>query len=432
MRADLVRTRPRPLRGKFISALFNIRISKECLEYARRAAVYDSDPIARTEAIRLLAFKKALPDELILRLIDPKSRSDLATPRDTNWAVQGTALAMIIRQFEGGREPSDRLLASGLALLTDAQTGVTEISTALQPLASMRADDARRVLRAIALHLPAKVMSDALQRAIQKASERMEFRTAAEERLALTKAPARPFFSKSLAEIDRPRYEANMQVPSWGDAVLIAANEREGQTLYQQACTRSAVSMLVRQRLAGNTVGFQAKLPHEAGGRRTVTLVTISDTGPKAAAAVIDDILEWNIPKFILFVGCAGEITAKHRTPPSKPLVVVARQVIDRDPSVIGTTGNDYGMRGYPSSEELLNWVRSLTVEGAFKELDVRVDKDVASGSSFVSDGNSPEHRAIVTRFGSEVLFVEMEGAGGFHQISRPGAQGPQSNLWPC
>ena len=109
--------------------------------------------------------------------------------------------------------------------------------------------------------------------------------------------------------------------------------------------------------------------------------------------------------------------------------LVVARQVIDKDPS--GTTGNDYGMRGYPSSEELLNWVRSLTVEGAFKELDVRVDKDVASGSSFVSDENSPEHRAIVTRFGSEVLFVEMEGAGGFHQICAP-AQGPQSNLWPC
>jgi nucleoside phosphorylase len=141
------------------------------------------------------------------------------------------------------------------------------------------------------------------------------------------------------------------------------------------------------------------------------------DTGPRAAAAVINDVFDWGPPKILLFVGCAGEIAAKHRTAPLKPLVVVARLVVDRDPSVIGPAGPDYGMEGYWASGELLTWVRSLVVSNSFQDLDVRTDKDVASGSSFVLDDQSPEHKAIVNRYGSEVLFVEMEGVGGFHHI---------------
>src|SRR5262249_7713484 len=128
----------------------------------------------------------------------------------------------------------------------------------------------------------------------------------------------------AMAKQDRSMTQGKLTA-ALGDAVLVAANEREGRVIYAELCGRAGVPEIGLKKLKGNTAGFEVSIPHDQGGRRSITFITLPDTGPKEAAAAVDDILDWRIPKIFLFVGCGGEITSKHRTPTTKPLVVVAR-----------------------------------------------------------------------------------------------------------
>jgi len=327
------------------------------------------------------------------------------------------AVAVVVKQFAHGGSPNASVLGAAIELLADPTTNSSVHKAGLRPLSAvLEISDARRALAAISTSAVVQEGST-LRRVISDHQRRIE-RKAGDERDIATFRAKPELLLIDLFRRDQPRYKTERTMPKvWKDAALIAANEREGQTLYEELIKHAATPTLERVRLSGSTVGFRGTVVHDEGGRRNVTLVVIADTGPKAAAAVIPDILDSGPLGILLFVGCAGEISEKHRSSTTKRLVIVARQIVDRDPSVVAPSGLKFGMRGYPASDELLSWVRSLVVSKSFPGLDVRTDKDVASGTSFVSDEGSEEYKALVGQFGSEIVAVEMEGAGGFHLI---------------
>jgi nucleoside phosphorylase len=367
-----------------------------------------------------LAAHDALDDGTVRTLLAPVDPRWDGRPRDTDRGVQGQTAAGVLRAYRRG-SPTAAQLDAVVTWMRDPAVHRDAINAAISVLLQLPASAAARALADIQPRL--RVATEPVTRGLERVRAMVSHAEEAERSLARLRAePADAL--RTVFSADHTPWFKRSNMPAAPTVLLVTAISTEARSVLRALKERG--TRMESTVVNGRTVD---RGTFAVAGGRSVSLILAQavEKGPQAMQAMVASLLGELNPALVLMVGVCGGLPEHGAAQNS---VVLARQLHNYERRRERGGLPRLTPQVYRCSPAVIDRVNAAERHGALDAAEiggvrgVKLHlKDMASGEGLVDDLRSPERQLIVA-LSDDLVGVEMEGHGLYHEMWERALQG--------